>query len=152
MRVTIDTNILVNAFGECLGDYSSVTRLVQTTGDGICLDFGYCILGEYENNLSEVELFRKWYGEVSPQFEWHSGRLSNKHAKFLSNCGCHEPSDHVFIAVAYRCGKILFTEDSDMGKGPKGKEHPHPQALAYLEGELGLTVCDVKEALLMLKG
>ncbi len=151
MRVTIDTNILVNAFLQQSLDYLGVTILVWTTGVGICLDFGSHMHAEYRNKLSGVELFEKWYSEVSPQFEWHDGKLPKRHARILSSYGCRGPSDHVFIAVACRCGKILFTEDSDMGKGPKGKDSTHAQALVYLEGELGLTVCDAKEALRLLK-
>lgn len=150
MRVTIDTNILVTAFLEHSWDHLSVTVLVRTIGSKVCLDSGSRILTEYRNKLAELELFQKWYTEVSPQFEWYSGKLPKRHANFLSNHGCHEPSDHVFIAVAHRSGKVLFTEDSDMGKGPRGKDPPHDQALAYLEGTLGLTVCDAKEALYFL--
>lgn len=151
MRVTIDTNILANAFRELSWDHLSVTVLVQTTGSGVCLDSDSRMDTEYRNNLSGLELFEKWYREVSSQLEWHSGRLSRKHAKILSSHGCHEPQDHVVIAVAYHSGRVLFTEDSDMGKGLKGKVPSHDQALAYLEGTMGLTVCDAKEALRLLR-
>jgi len=60
--------------------------------------------------------------------------------------GCHEPSDHVFVAVANRAGQYLVTEDSDFGKGHVKRSLAKAGVAAYLKKKLGLTVHDAKEA------
>lgn len=151
MRVTVDTNILINAFQKFSRLHQGVLSLIEATEAVICLDIGQMITHEYRKELSGVEQFEKWYQEMFTCFDSrYKGRLPSKHVKKLTKCGCHEDSDHVFIAVAWESGRILLTEDSDMGKGPKGQIPPHDQALAYLESVLNLTVHDAQEALSML--
>ncbi len=151
MIVAIDTNILVRAFNEWEPDHIRVVYSVDR-GKKVCHDHGKVIKQEYENNVGRLQSYRKWYRRLQQVQAIHycCGKLPARHQTELAKLECHEASDHVFIAVAYRSGKVLFTEDSDMGKGPKGKVPPHDQALAYLEGRLGLTVCDVQEALQLL--
>ena len=36
--------------------------------------------------------------------------------------------------------KVLISEDRDMGKGPRGNQSPHPEALKYLQGQMGINV------------
>jgi len=146
MRVTIDSNILIRACADVSWDHIALLKRVQTRGCGICLDHEDEIMKEYRNKLSGVEAFEKWCRDNLESFEWCNGKLPHRHIGRLTCLGCHEPSDHVFIAVSLNSGRILFTEDSDMGKGPNGKIPPHDQALEYLEQELGLTVCDCGEA------
>jgi len=151
MIVAIDTNILVNAFHEQEPDYLQVV----TSVDGrrkVCHDHKNVILREYEGKVGSLLGFQKWYRRLHQLQAIHycCGKLPERHQSELTRLGCHQSSDHVFIAVAYHSEKILFTEDSDMGKGPKGKCPPHDRALAYLEGTLGLTVCDAREALHLL--
>jgi len=105
------------------------------------------MIEEYRKKLSGKEFFEKWYQENCTYFQWYSGKLSKKHVSILSELGCHEPPDHIVIAVAFNSGKILFTEDSDMGKGEKGQMPPHNKALEYLQTELKLQVCDCDEAI-----
>jgi len=69
-----------------------------------------------------------------------------KHSSKLSELGCHEPTDHVFIAVAFNSDKHLISEDSDVGKGPKGNQPPHCKALEYLTHTMGITIYDAQEA------
>ncbi len=151
MQITIDTNILIRACADVSWDHIALLKRVQTRGCGICFDYEGSILKEYERNLSDNEAFRKWYQESHGSFYWYSGKLFKNYIRRLTCLGCHEPSDHVFIAVSLNSGRILFTEDSDMGKGPNGRIPPHDQALEYLEQELGLTVCDCGEANQLLK-
>jgi hypothetical protein len=149
MIVAIDTNILVMAFHELETNHLQVVTSVDGRGRKVCHDHRSLILHEYKHNVGSLLAFRKWYQRLCQlqAIYYCCGKLPEKHRGALTRLGCHEPPDHVFIAVAYYSGKVLFTEDSDMGKGPRGKCPPHDQALAYLEGTLGLTVCDVGEAL-----
>lgn len=153
MRVTIDTNILVQAFHSVSRLHLGVVALIEATESVVCMDASSRILREYRGALSGIEMFEKWYQEMFPRFDQrYRGKLPAKHVRRLKHLGCHQGSDHVFIAVACESGKVLFTEDSDMGKGPGGAVHPHNQALAYLEGALGLMICDAWEALRLLSG
>ena len=60
--------------------------------------------------------------------------------------GCHEPSDHIFVAVAERTDRYLVTEDSDFGKGHVDRSLAKAGVAAYLREKLSLTVHDAKEA------
>jgi Putative inner membrane protein (DUF1819) len=74
------------------------------------------------------------------------GRLENRHAMHLKTLGCHEPSDHVFVAVANNAGRYLVTEDSDFGKGHVNRSLAKARVASYLKEKLGMTVHDAKEA------
>lgn len=149
MHLTIDTNVLINAFSKYSDLHLTVLYVIASTSKTICTDAQGCIEKEYRKKLSGREIFEKWYRDVSLDSRY-KGRLSSRHVKALKKNGCHESSDHVFISVALESyDKILFTEDSDMGKGPKGSEDVHQRALKYLT-DLGLTVCDINEAMVEL--
>jgi hypothetical protein len=75
-----------------------------------------------------------------------NGHLERHHAAALANCGCHEPSDHTFAAVAYHADKYLVTEDSDFGKGHVERALAKVAVIAYLQEKLGLTVHNAREA------
>lgn len=151
MKVTVDTNILINAFHYGNMDHSDLTSYIRQEGCVLCMDFEEKIYREYRNKLSGNELFQKWYQIISNQLFYCDGRLSNSHKIQLCKYDCHEPADHIFISVAYNSDKIIFTEDSDMGKGPKGSDVPHCHALQYLQQQLGLQVCDAIEAIALLR-
>ena len=104
------------------------------------------ILAEYRGKCSGIELFEKWYQEIRQRVEQVPGRLENRHATRLSKLSCHEPSDHVFVAVAGRTGRYLVTEDSDFGKGHVNRSLAKAGVTAYLREKLNLTVHDAKEA------
>ncbi len=153
MRIAIDTNILVKAFREQETDYLQLVTSMDNSKQ-VCHDYRQRIRKEYIDRLEDLPGFWKWYHRLEQlqAIYYCSGDLPQKHRSALTELGCHEPPDHVFIAVALNSDKILFTEDSDMGKGPKGNEPPHDRALDYLVTTMGLTVCDVREALELLKG
>jgi predicted nucleic acid-binding protein len=147
MHLTVDTNILVNGFKRPSLIHLCILAAISSTRKTICMDSKGSIEREYRKNLSGIELFEKWHKEVVVDSRY-SGSLSSRHILALEQKNCHEPSDHVFIAVAHESSdKILLTEDSDMGKGSKGHEEIHRQALAYLQDTLGLRVYDASEAL-----
>lgn len=94
-------------------------------------------------------LYKKWFKKLmqTQRIYQYDGKLDKKHRTDLSGLGCHEPSDHVFIAVALKADKVLISEDSDVGKGPKGCLKPHCDALEYLKGEMGISVYEPDEFL-----
>jgi hypothetical protein len=132
-------------------DHSDLTSYIRQEGCVLCMDFDQKIEQEYLKTLSKNEVFVKWYQILSNQLYYCNGCLPQSHKTKLEKVGCHEPSDHIFISVAWNSDKVLLTEDSDMGKGPKGKDLPHCHALQYLEQQLGLRVCDVNEAIALLR-
>lgn len=151
MRLTVDTNILINAFEKYEPDHMSVVYgFGAPNGPHLNYDMQGVIVGEYENNVGSTIGFRKWYQRLHKlqAINYCDGKLSNRHREKLSLLGCHEPSDHTFVAVAYHSDKILISEDSDFGKGPKGNILPHCKALVYLNEKMGISVYDAKEALI----
>lgn len=148
MRIAIDTNILVNAFKNHEPVHNAVASLIVLRKARLCHDTASKIVEEYERNLGNVDSYRKWYNTITElnAIDFCKGRLPKQHCEQLSEFGCHEPSDHVFIAVAFYSDKHLISEDSDVGKGPKGNQPPHCDALRYLNGTMGITVYDAQEA------
>lgn len=146
MHLTVDTNILDKGFIEFSTHHLLVLYAIASTRKVICVDSGGQITREYRNKLSGRENFEKWYKEVVLDSRYR-GQLAPRHANELTKLGCHQQSDHIFIAVAYESSdKILLTEDSDMGKGPKGQEEYHKKALDYLLNTVGIRVYDASEA------
>src|SRR5262249_28203065 len=54
--------------------------------------------------------------------------------------------NHVFIGTAYNGGKILISEESELGRGSRGNLSTTNDALAYLENQMQLQVFSAKEA------
>jgi hypothetical protein len=147
MQLTIDTNILVNGFSKVCWSHLHLLAAIVGPGKTICLDCEGHIEKEYRKNLSGREVFEKWYKEVNFDYRYR-GKLAKCHADKLTKLGCHEPTDHIFIAVTLESqDKVFLTEDSDMGKGIKGEETVHKKAFDYLTCNLQLKVYDVSEAL-----
>ena len=121
--------------------------LAARNGNMVCHDHLGVILAEYQKNLGRNGGFQKWYRRLQQTASIHydNGNLKKSYATKLRGVGCHESTDHVFIAVAYHCDRILVSEDSDVGKGPKGAEPPHPDALKFLEQDLKMRVYDAQE-------
>lgn len=144
--ITLDTNILVEAYSEHEPDHMYVVSTVVQVGT-LCIDTEGQILREYERNLGTAPGYRKAYQRLVQRQAIHycSSHLSTRHVSKLRASQCHEPSDHIFIGVAYNSGRILVSEDSDVGKGPKGHESPHCDALKYLTVDMGLKVLDARE-------
>ena len=151
MHLTIDTNILVNGFTRPSFTHLTVLSAIVSshkTVCTVCVDSGGKIVHEYRNLLGGKEIFEKWFKEATINSRF-TGVLRNSHRTTLTALGCHEPSDHVFIAVAIESpDKILLTEDSDMGKGVKGQTAG--KILDYLTKTLYLEVLDANEALKLL--
>lgn len=145
---SLDTNILVNAFVKREPAHSLVLYRFSFTKHNICVDHNLVIENEYRKNLQQNDGFRKWYQRISTRQQFYrcNGRLPSVHVEQLKVLGCHEPTDQVFIGVAYNTDKILISEDSDVGKGSKGKEGIHARALEYLEKNMRLNVYDADEA------
>ncbi|MBU2611003.1 MAG: hypothetical protein KJ606_08695 [Chloroflexi bacterium] len=149
MRLSLDTNILVRAFMDDEPDYRDVTSLVSLTNSQLCLDFGRVIEKEYRNNLDRSLGFQKWFKRLRDRNGVYlcNGKIPKRHRSKLGNMGCHEASDHVFIGAAFHTDKVLLSEDSDVGKGIRGTQPPHCDALKYLTNVMGIKVLDVCEAL-----
>lgn len=143
----MDTNILVRAYIDFEPDYLEVTTLAVKKFQ-LCLDFGNIIDKEYRSNLDRSLGFQKWYKRLKDKNGVYlcDGKLPKKHRSRLAGLGCHEPSDHVFIGVAFHTDRVLLSEDSDVGKGTRGGESPHPAALRYLTENMHIRVFDAGEA------
>lgn len=148
--LTVDTNILIEGLINYSIDYTSFLHLFtrERADYGLAIDQEGEIIKEYETNLGGSDFYRKWLGRLEELQSIYcvSGKLCKSHSKRLKSYGCHQESDHVFIAVAKRTGRVLITEDSDFGKGPKGNQHPHDKALEYIQNVIGVKVLDINEA------
>ena len=147
--VVFDTNILVQAFEKLESDHQFILLAITQKKFLLGWDTQGSICKEYEKNLYRSENYRKWLQKVQQlgQISYvGKSSLPVTHKQFLETHGCHEASDHGFIGVAFHSGKILVSEDSDIGKGPKGHQPPHMEALNYLTTKMGLSVYDAKEA------
>lgn len=146
MIVTLDTNQIVKACKEQSWTHLDVLSLVRTRAHTVGLDVEGNILAEYRQNCSGIELFEKWYAQIWERVEHVSGHLANAHVSQLRSLGCHEPADHVFVAVAHKTDHYLVTEDSDMAKGHVARALAKERVAKYLRDTLGLTVHDANEA------
>lgn len=146
MIVTIDTDIIINACKEESWDHIDVLSLIRTLSHVVALDTEGKILAEYRKNCSDIELFEKWFQEIWQRIQQVSGLLEQRHVTRLTYLGCHEPSDHVFVAVARGAGQYLVTEDSDFGKGHLNRSLAKAKVAAYMREKLGLTVHDAQES------
>ncbi len=146
MIAALDTNILVRAFRDSEPDHQSIIGLIGRSIK-ICYDFEEVIVREYEANVGRTPGYRKWYARLQQVQGIHycTGKFPRKHRSTLTTLGCHEPSDHAFIGTAYNSGRILVSEDSDVGKGPNGHRKPHCDALNYLTNTMSLNVYDAIE-------
>jgi predicted nucleic acid-binding protein len=152
MIVTLDTNVIINACKERSWEHIDVLSSIRTENHTVALDTEGKILAEYRGNCSGIELFEKWFQEIWQRIEQVPGRLENRHATHLKTLGCHEPSDHVFVAVANYAGRYLVTEDSDFGKGHVNRSLAKARVASSLKAKLGMTVHDAKEARSHLSG
>lgn len=148
MILAIDTNILVNAFKEGESEHLDVVSLVNLFEFKVGFDFNGVVEGEYQNNLAQSKSYQKWRKRLLERKATHqcAANLPQRHKAQLSTFGCHEPTDHVFIGVAFSTDKILISEDSDVGKGPKGGLAPHCEALHYLTHSMAMKVFEAREA------
>jgi predicted nucleic acid-binding protein len=112
MIVTLDTNVIINACKENSWDHLDVLSSIRTQNHVVALDVEGKILAEYQGNCSRYPLFQKWYQEIWQRVQQVPGRLENRHVRSLSKIGCHESSDHVFVAVAERTGQHRVTFDA----------------------------------------
>jgi predicted nucleic acid-binding protein len=146
MIVTLDTNVIINACKEGSWEHIDVLSSIRTRRHTVALDMEGEILAEYRDNCSGIELFEKWYQEIWQRVEQVPGRLENRHVARLSRIGCHESSDHIFVAVAEHTDQYLVTEDSDFAKGHVNRSLAKAGVAAYPREKLSLTVHDAKEA------
>lgn len=137
MIVTMDTNVVANACVPSNLDHMQILLELRSGPHTIALDQDNRILGEYRKNCKGKEFFETWLVEIFRRckFQYLPGKLDKSHVDRLKKLGCHEPSDHVFVAVAMKGGRYIITDDSDFTK-----------ARAILE-QLGLTVHGTKQAL-----
>lgn len=148
MRVVIDCNIVV--LGTVKFDLDAVSVLARVRDDkdhSIVLDFEECVSGEYRGNAGGSEFFQKWFKAVTTEKApcWSAGKLSNLHRKRLRGLGFHEPSDHVYVALADETDHYIVTQDSDFGKSGN-PARDNTAALDYMTGIMGLTVHNAVEA------
>jgi len=150
-KLAIDTNVIVKAFKDRQPEHCELVYSVPRYFH-LVLDYNQKIQKEYRNNVGLAQGFQKWWKHLQRKkaFAWAEGNLDNKHRCRLSSLGCHEDLDHTVLAVAYNTDKLLVSEDSDFGKGPKGSEPPHCDALAYIRDKMGVCVLDAHEAVELL--
>jgi len=153
MIVTVDTNIVIKAWLDGEQPHIQVLSLIGVLPH---LEYGLDKDGqidkEYRRKCSDNVFFEKWHKEIWGKVVLIDGHLEDRHARALASGGCHEPSDHVFAAVAYHSDKYLVTEDSDFGKGHVERVLAKAVVIAYLRDKLGLTVHDAREACTHLAG
>lgn len=137
MIVTIDTNIIIKAW---LNGEQPHIRMLALVGvlpyPKYGLDQDGRMNEEYRQKCSGNEFFEKWHKEIWEKVFFINGRLEKSHARALTNCGCHESSDHVFVAVALHADKYLVTEDSDFGKGHIDRALAKASVVEYLRTKL----------------
>lgn len=151
MIIVIDTNIIVKAFKYDEPDHRHLTGLIGRNNRKLSCDESTqgTIFQEYRRNVGNYGGYQKWFTRLVQRQAIHFQNkysLTKKDQTCLKGYECHEPTDLVFIGVAYHSGKILISEDSDVGKGPKGYLPPHCDALQYLTENMGVTVLDAQEA------
>jgi predicted nuclease of predicted toxin-antitoxin system len=147
MIVTVDTNVVINAW---LGGEQPHIQVLSLIGVLPHLPYGFDhdgrINAEYRRKCSGNAFFEKWHKEIWEKVVFINGHIEQHHAAALADRGCHEPSDHIFAAVAYHADKYLVTEDSDFGKGHVERALAKIAVIAYLQEKLGLIVHDAREA------
>ena len=151
MQVVVDTNILVKAFIDDELDHICLLMKFRNHNSLIfVLDSENKIVEEYQRNLSKNVLFQKWFKETGKNINvnYFSGKIESCTKAELLNLGFHEPSDHVFVALALEADKILVTEDSDFGMGNNNRaQEPEKQRVKnYLTNTLLITLHDAPSA------
>lgn len=152
LRVVLDTNILIKAFCPqylSLDCWALISCFYGNVNLGIAVDYDGEIVKEYRQNLHDNEIYQKWYVAIGNQISYCDGKLEHSLKTTLVKNGFHEPTDHVFVAVALHADKQIITEDSDYGKGKEEKANTpeKQQILSYLTEQLRLHVMDSREGL-----
>lgn len=151
LKVVLDTNIICSLCrGETEVTYITSTLLYNSPLQ-ISLDSGGILQGEYQKNVRKAqssEYYQKWFQQMeagSKIFYCFSPSLTKNIDENLTRLKFTGKEDKVIVALALNSGlKYIVTEDSDFGKGTKGKEHL--DAYNYLSNSLGITIHDKREA------
>lgn len=148
-NIVLDTNVLIKGFLEGNADCNSIIYSFYTNKLNI-LVFDITntqIIKEYRSNLSDSELYQKWYAALAQgnKFFYTNGTLSIKIKSDLLKLGFHEASDHCFVASAYETDKVLISEDSDYGKGKEEKAKDKIEVLRYMTEQIGMRIMDYNE-------
>ena len=108
MIVTVDTNIVIQAWLDGEQPHIQVLSLIGVLPYlQYSFDHNGRINEEYRKKCSGNAFFEKWHKEIWEKVVFINGHLEQHHAAALVACGCHEPSDHIFAAVAYHADKYL---------------------------------------------
>ena len=161
MEIALDTNILIKGFKEGVPSCSAVlyhfygNYRLKILWDYLNENQECIVRKEYEQNLRDNETYQKWITALSEgdQISYRSGKLSTRIKSKLVSRGFHEPTDHVFVALALVSDKCIITEDSDYGKGdnPKALEPEKMEVLRFLTEELYLKVLNSEEGIIFLR-
>ncbi|WP_292374736.1 hypothetical protein [Methanosarcina sp. UBA411] len=159
MNIVIDTNIICNSCnGSCnlyMDSIFVLAEILQKQSLFLSLDTNNKLRTEYKNTtnrLSSSEFFQKWFVNMETQMKISYIFVQNKKGieNKLDNLGFHSEIDRLIVHLALESSpSYIATEDSDFGKGPRGKEHV--EALNYLNNDLNITVHDTKQALNFLR-
>jgi hypothetical protein len=107
----------------------------------IALDHGRTILREYFRNLDGNSHAGQWVRITVARADktmWRAGKVPRRHSQVLLTELKFDPSDIVFVGVAYETvDRIIVTEDSDYSS----------EVRKYLSKEMGINVVSVSEAL-----
>jgi len=108
MIVTVDTNIVIQAWLDGEQPHIQVLSLIGVLPYlQYSFDHNGRINEEYRKKCSGNAFFGKWHKEIWEKVVFINGHLEQHHAAALVDCGCHEPSDHIFAALAYHADKYL---------------------------------------------
>jgi hypothetical protein len=147
MNITIDTNILIQAFQDVSLKHIDLVMVVRLFGHCITMDHAKELEGEYENKLSKNTLFQKWYKEFSPtRTQFCDCRVINRHLIQLNRFGFHDHIDQIALGIACNSDKYLLTEDSDFGKGDSQKAIEHLNVKSYITNQMQVVLHDATEA------
>jgi len=107
----------------------------------IALDHGRSILREYFRNLDGNSHAGQWVKITIARADktmWRAGKVPQRHSQVLLMELKFDPSDIVFVGVAYETpDRVIVTEDSDYSTPVRN----------YLLSEMGINVLSIGEAL-----
>ena len=142
MIVTIDTNILVNAF---LNMKISYLEVVEFKYLKIALDEKKIVEDEYQKICGSSSIYRKWFRRLEQNQSIHldNGDLAVEHQTKLNSFGCTGLINYTLVAVASNTDKVLVTENNLFGKNTYSSTGA--SILKYLKDDMKIQLYSASE-------